>query len=77
MGLKKLLHFITYRLYSLGDSYKRAARADDAYSFIWDFQDYLRSQWKYAETPHNIDQIYEKWFEELNEHGINLDELWR
>lgn len=59
------------------EDYDRCNAATSLCDFIWDFQQYLRSQWKYSETPDSIDVIYEKWFEELNNHNINLDDIYR
>ena len=74
--LRNIMKYITYKLYTSRDDYKRAAKADDLCSFIWDYQQYLRGQWKYAEKPDDIDKIYDKWFEMLNENNINMDELY-
>lgn len=55
----------------------RCVRARDMASFIWDFQQYLREQVKYNEKDVNQREIYEKWFEYLNDADINLDNLIR
>ena len=65
--------------YDLPEDYKdalRAVKSTDLCAFIWEFQQYLRSQYKYADTPDDIGRIYEKWFEMLNEEGIDLDNLY-
>ena len=74
--MKKLLKYLTYRLYNIGEGYKRVAKADDAFSFIWEFQQYLRSQYKWGDPPDDIEKIYDKWFEKLNDNDINMDELY-
>ncbi|MCP3894979.1 MAG: hypothetical protein GY706_10175 [Bacteroides sp.] len=73
----KLLKYVSYKLYSARDEYKRAAKADDLCSFICDFENYLRGQYKWAETPDDIEQIREEWYRYLDENFINLDELYR
>lgn len=74
--MKKLLKFLGYKIYTLGEEYKRSAKADDLCSFIWEFQQYLREQVRYAETPDDIDTIYARWFEELNDHNIDLEDIY-
>jgi hypothetical protein len=67
---------LTFQLPEEDADFQRASRADGLCSFIWDFQQYLREQWKYADTPDDINTIYEKWFEYLNENNIDLDRLY-
>lgn len=43
--------------------------------FAWKFQQYLRSQIKYADKPDDIDEIYEKWFEMMRTDDIDLESL--
>ena len=65
-------------IFNLPDDNKdhlQAVMSSDAFSFMWDFQQYLRGQWKYADTPDDIEKIYNKWFEMLNNNNINLDNL--
>ena len=54
--------------------YRQAVHASDMCSFLWDFQNYLRNQWKHDGTD-NIEVIYEKWHEMLNDNAIDLDQL--
>jgi len=56
--------------------HRRCVHATDLCSFIWDFQDYLRTQHKYADPPEGIDKIYEKWFDLLGENDIHMDKLY-
>lgn len=58
------------------EEYDRCNKALDLCSFIWDFQQYLREQVKYAEKPDDIDTIFEKWFELLDTKNIDLDALY-
>ena len=67
---------ITYNLPEEQEEYDRANKATDLCSFVWDFQQYLRDQWKYAEKPDEIDKIYEKWFEMKNDNGIDLEKIY-
>ena len=76
-AIKRILLFVTYKLYNLSDGYKRAARADDAFSFIWEFEQYLRGQYKWGDPADDIEKIYEKWFEVKDENDIDLDKLYR
>lgn len=66
---------------------KRAVKAKDMCSFIYDFKEYLRREWKRIEniekpTEYDInrDKIADILFQEYNDmladHGIDLDELW-
>jgi hypothetical protein len=73
--MKKLIKYITYKLYNFRQEYKRSAQADNLCSFIWDYQQYLRGLNKYG-PPTDIDEIYQKWFDMLDENGINLDEIY-
>ena len=68
---------ITFNLPEDDYEYNLANSAGDMASFMWDFQQYLRSQWKYADTPDDIEAIYNKWFEMLGDNNINLDKLVR
>ena len=56
-------------------SYKRVVHVDDMVNFLWDYQEYLRGQWKYGDPPDDINKIYDKWYEMLGDNGIGLDEL--
>lgn len=66
---------------------KRAVKAKDLCSFIYNFKDFLRHEWKKIENisdPTREDEIYDKAIDKvlneyndmLLEHGIDLDELW-
>ncbi len=60
---------------------KRTMKATDLCSFIYDFQRYIYSIWdgdrELTEDQHKlIDEIYEKWFEELDNNGIKLEEIY-
>ena len=59
--------------YDTKEDMERALKADDTFSFIWDFQQYLRGQWKYGNPPDDIQVIYDKWFETLRDHSIDMD----
>ena len=56
------------------EEYDRANKALDLCMFIWDFQGYLRGQWKYG-LGDDISAIYDKWHELKELHGIDLDTL--
>ena len=73
--MKRLLKYITYRLANRSEEFKRATRADEMASFMWDFQQYLRGQWKYGDPPDDIEKIYDTWFEMMRESGFDLDAL--
>ena len=62
-------------------SHKRAVKADDLMSFIWDFDELLRDYIKYdttytAEQLDAIENLKEQFNEMLYDKGINIDELW-
>jgi len=40
---------------------------------LWDMQQYLRSQYKYADEPDDIEKIYEMFFEILGDNNVNLE----
>ena len=54
---------------------RRISSGLDMAMALWDFQQYLREQVRYRETPDDIHKIYEKWFENLGDNSINLDNL--
>lgn len=58
------------------EEFERATKATDLCSFIWDFEQYLRGQWKYDDPPDDINAIWNKWHELKNEEGINMDKLY-
>ena len=47
---------------------KIASSAMAMYIAIDDFRNYLRQQWKYAETPDDINKIYDRFNEIFNDH---------
>ena len=55
------------------DRFELINNAEKMSSFIWAFQAYLRSEYKYKETPDNIEKIYESWFEYLNEYKVSTE----
>ena len=66
---------------------KRAVKAKDLCSFIYNFKEYLRREWKRIENIENptefdtyydqaVDKIMEEYNTRLAEDGIDLDELW-
>ena len=57
------------------DAFNRASKAMALCSFVWDFQNYLRSQQKYALEPDDIEKIYSTWFEMLGDNDIDIDDL--
>ena len=67
---------IQFNLPEEEQEYKRCNSATDLCSFIWDFQNYLREQWKYREAPADAYQIYQAFFEILQENNINLEEIY-
>ena len=55
--------------------YRRMSKVDDICSFMWEFQQYLRTQVKYAEKPDDAEAIYKKWFEMLHDEDLDMDKL--
>ena len=53
---------------------KHAMKGSDALNAMWTFQQSLRSAWKYGPDKDSY-EIWEMWFEHLNEAGIDLDNL--
>ncbi len=64
-----------YHMISSRQGYKRVVHVDDMVNFLWDYQQYLRGQWKWGEPPDDIETIYEKWYEILNDNNLHLDGL--
>jgi len=62
-------------------AHKRAVKALDLCIVLWDIDQYLRSQTKYApddmpeEVYNALDKAREKFYEIMNEHNVSLDEL--
>lgn len=56
--------------------FRRLAAADNLCSFITDFQEYLRGQWKYSEKPDDIGRIYDRWFEIMSGNGVNMENIY-
>ena len=69
------MKYLVYKIVNSKEEYKRAAKADNLCSFIWDYQQYLRGQWRY-DGEDNIEKIYDTWFDMLNDNGININELY-
>lgn len=63
---------VTFKLENIEDL-QMLSRYKDAFLFIEHFQNYLRTQWKYAETPDDIDTIYDKYCDDIVEYGVNFD----
>lgn len=56
---------------------KRAMKANDCLSLLWDFNEYLRGLVKYNEDlSEAADKIREHFLEEMHNNGISLEELW-
>ena len=53
------------------DELKNIQKADSMALALWDIKQYLRRQWKYAEKPHEIDQIRENILDIMIEYGVN------
>lgn len=62
-------------------AHKRAVKALDLCIVLWDIDQYLRSQTKYApddmpeEAYNALDKAREKFYEIMNERNVSLDEL--
>ena len=62
-------------------AHKRAVKALDLCIVLWDIDQYLRSQTKYApddmpeEVYNALDKAREKFYEIMNERNVSLDEL--
>lgn len=54
----------------------RANAALSLCSFIYDFDQYLRGQYKYAEKPDDIEKIREKWYDLQRDENIDMDKLY-
>ncbi len=60
--------------------FKRSLKADDLCGAIFDFQNYLRELQKYDSKPEDsplIDTIRDKFYSILEEHDINIDEIYQ
>ena len=56
--------------------FRRIAACDDMAAFIWEFQQYLREQVRYGNPPDDIEKIYSRWFEAMEDNGVIIDKLW-
>ena len=59
------------------EEYNRANKALDMAGVLWDFDQYLRAQQKYADKPDDINQIRDKFHETMSSHNVDLDELYK
>lgn len=73
---------VTYYLHKYNDKYEYecAKQSTQMLSFIEEFKQELRTRWKHKEYEHEetekeIDEIYEKFFECLNDYNINTEIL--
>lgn len=60
--------------------FKMASTAMDMWCAMWDFSQWMRSQWKYVEHEHSetmdfIDECRQQFYTCLEDHGVNLDAL--
>ena len=74
--MKKLIKWLTYKITTSREEYMRATQADKLCGFIWEFQQYLRTQNKYADPPDSIEIIYKKWFQMLQDEGVDLESIY-
>jgi len=68
---------ITYEFDTQADNFDEfelynVQHATDTFCALEDIKNYLREQWKYKEVPDDIDKIYERFFEIINENGLEL-----
>jgi len=71
-----LVKWFIYKVATSRMEYMRATQADRMCSFMWEFQQYLRGQVKYAAEPDDVYDIYDKWFEMMNEEGVDLESIY-
>ena len=61
--------------------YKRVNKALDMAIALWDIEQYLRAETKYApdsmpqEVYDALDKVRDKYYEIINEHNISIDEI--
>lgn len=55
--------------------HKKAVNVRDVYSFLWEYDQWLRGIIKYQEqnTWPQMDDVREKFHQMMNEHGVNLE----
>lgn len=70
--IKVIPLFFVYKMAQNREEYRRVIYLDEAYKFMWDFEQYLRSQWKWGDPPADIDTIYDYWYQMRNEYNIDL-----
>jgi len=58
------------------DDILRSVAALDLCSVLWDFDNYLRSEYKYRDVEYAFD-VREKLHEIMSEHNIDLDKLYK
>lgn len=57
-------------------AFQRASQADKLASFLWDYDQWMRTQYKYGDVTY-YQNVREKFNEQLMEAGIYLDDLIR
>ena len=65
---------ITFDLSDQEDAslFKLMNKAEDLQTMLWDFDQYLRSEVKYSESPDDTETVRERLWELLNEYQINI-----
>lgn len=65
---------LTFELPEEEVEFKQASNAGALASVIWSFDQILRQRIKYQDENH-LQEIRDKLYDVLNEHGINIDDL--
>lgn len=48
-------------------------QAEDMYTALSDFKEYLRQQYKYMEKPDDIEKIRERFYDIMNENNVQVE----
>ena len=73
---------LKYNLPEEDSEFKRAIHSDNLCAFIWDFEQKLRSKWKYPTKDMTdkqwevIEKIWNMWHDTKAEEIPNFNELW-
>ncbi len=58
------------------DEFTAAIKGKDYWLALWDIYSYLRQLWKYGEEENvSIEEVYNKFFEILEDRNVSIDDL--
>ena len=72
---------LTFNLPADQEEYNRVNKASDLCAFVWDFEQFLRSEARHGDldgisASAYIDTLRDKWFEMKEDNNIKFEEIW-